>query len=294
VDNLKAHVRVLADTIGERNVWQYAALQRAAEYIEVQLAASGYQTARQTYEVARVPVSNIEAVLDGTDRRDESVVLGAHYDTVGGCPGANDNGTGVAALLELARRFARQPQPHTLRFVAFVNEEPPFFQTPQMGSYVYAKAAQSRGDRILAMLSLETMGYYSDERGSQEYPEPLGAMYPDVGNFIGFVANPESEALLSRARRAFERRRTSLPVQALAGPADMPGVAWSDQWSFWQAGYPAMMVTDTAPFRYPWYHTPHDTPDKVDFTRLAQVVDGLEAVVCALAAPHELSTDSNG
>jgi Zn-dependent M28 family amino/carboxypeptidase len=280
---LEAHVEYLAATIGERNLWQYPALQRSAEYIEQQFATSGYRTSRQTFDVSRVPVSNIEAVLEGTDRRGEIVVLGGHYDTVAGCPGANDNATGVAAVLELARRFAGRPQSRTLHFVAFVNEEPPFFQTPQMGSYAYAGAARARGDRIVAMLSLETMGYYSDDKGSQTYPAPLAAMYPDVGNFIGFVADMTSEPLLHAARQAFEAA-SAFPVQALAGPAELPGVGWSDHWAFWQHGYPALMVTDTAPFRYPWYHSPQDTPEKIDFARFSQVVDGLEAVATALAA----------
>jgi Zn-dependent M28 family amino/carboxypeptidase len=210
-------------------------------------------------------------------------VLGAHYDTVGGSPGANDNGTGVAALLELARRFAGRPQARTIRFVAFVNEEPPFFQTPQMGSLVYADAARARGDRIVGMLSLETMGYYSDEPGSQQYPVPeMAGMYPDVGNFIGFVSNLESSTLLSAARRAFAER-TSFPLQTAAMPGELPGAGWSDHWSFWHAGYPALMVTDTAPWRYPWYHSAGDTPDKIDFEKLADVVNGLEQVTIALA-----------
>ena len=279
---LARHIEILATTIGERNVWTYAALNRAAEYIEQELGASGFRPSRQTYDVSRVPVSNIEAVLPGHTNAQEIVVLGAHYDTVGACPGANDNGTGVAAMLEIARRFAGTPQSRTIKFVAFVNEEPPFFQTPQMGSYVYAKAAQARGDRIVAMLALETMGYYSTAQGSQQYPAPIAAMYPDVGDFIGFVSNVESEPLLLAARAAFQAA-TSFPVQALAGPTGLPGVGWSDHWSFWEAGYPALMVTDTAPFRYPWYHTAHDTPDKIDYGRFAAVVDGIEAVATALA-----------
>ena len=272
---------MLAGTIGERNLWKYPALQRAAEYIEQQFAASGYGTTRQTYEVSRAPVSNIEAVLPGTTDPASIIVLGAHYDTVGGCPGANDNATGVAALLELAERFASRPQARTIRFVAFVNEEPPFFQTPQMGSYVYARQCRERGDNIVAMMSLETMGYYSEANGSQQYPAPLAAMYPDVGNFIGFVADVASSNLLDATRTAFEAA-TDFPVQALSGPAELPGVGWSDQWSFWQHGYPALMVTDTAPFRYPWYHTADDTPDKLDYARLGAVVDGLEGVAAAL------------
>jgi Zn-dependent M28 family amino/carboxypeptidase len=281
-DALRQHVETLAGTIGERNLWKYPALQRAAEYIEEQFAASGYRPTRQTYEVSRLPVSNVEAVLTGTTDPESIVVLGAHYDTVGGCPGANDNATGIAALLELAQRFATQRQPRTIRFVAFVNEEPPFFQTPQMGSYVYAKAARSHGDSITAMLSLETMGYYSDKKGSQQYPAPIAALYPDVGNFIGLVSDLRSEPLLMKTRAAFQEA-TDFPVEALAGPADLPGVSWSDQWSFWEHGYPALMVTDTAPFRYPWYHTAHDTPDKIDYEHFAAVVDGLEAVASALA-----------
>ena len=281
---LREHVHELAIAIGERNVWRYAALMRAAEYIEAELRALGYSPSRQTYEVSRLPLSNIEAVLGGSSRGEDAIVIGAHYDTVGECPGANDNGTGVAAMLDLARRFAGRQQPRTVRFVAFVNEEPPFFQTAQMGSLVYATAARGRGDRIRGMLSLETMGCYSDAPGSQQYPvEEMRARYPDVGNFIGFVSNEESRELLDAATRAFQSR-AKVPVQAAAMPAGLSGAGWSDHWSFWQAGYPAMMVTDTAPWRYPWYHTPNDTPDKIDFERFADVVDGLEQVLAAIAA----------
>jgi Zn-dependent M28 family amino/carboxypeptidase len=282
---LRAHVQMLAGTIGERNLWSYGALEQAAQYISTQLTAAGYTPRRQTFELAKLPLSNVEAVLEGTTRGAEIVVVGAHFDTVAGCPGAHDNATGVAAVLELARRFSGRRQPRTIHFVAFVNEEPPFFQTEHMGSAVYANAARSRGDRVVGMLSLETMGYYSEEQGSQRYPAPIATVYPDVGNFIGFVANVTSARLLWRARRAF-KRRTSFPLQAAAVPAAIPGVGWSDHWAFWQAGYPAMMVTDTAPFRYPWYHTADDTPEKIDYERLAQVVDGLEAVIEFIAIPN--------
>jgi Zn-dependent M28 family amino/carboxypeptidase len=280
---LRKHVHTLASDIGERNVWRYAALRRTADYIEAELRGYGYSTSRQTYEVSRLPVDNIEATLPGSSPAAGVVVVGAHYDTVGECPGANDNGTGVAALLELARRFAGSPTHRTTRFVAFVNEEPPFFQTSQMGSVVYANAARARGDRIMGMLSLETMGYYSDEHGSQEYPvETMRGLYPDVGNFIGLVSNEESRELLEAVAHAF-RSRSRVPLQAAAMPAGLPGAGWSDHWSFWQAGYPGLMVTDTAPWRYPWYHTAQDTPDKIDFEKLADVVDGLEAALGAIA-----------
>ena len=279
---LRAHVEMIAGTIGERHVWRYPALLSAAEYIESELRATGHEPVRQSFEVSRVPVWNVEAAVPGRDAG-QSIVIGAHYDSVAGCPGANDNGTGVAALLELSRRFAARQHARTIRFVAFVNEEPPFFKTSRMGSVVYANAAKARGERIAAMLSLETMGYYSDERGSQKYPAPVGRFYPDVGNFIGFVSNLASAPMLLKARRAF-KSRTSFPVRAAAVPGGIPGIGWSDHWSFWQAGYRAMMVTDTAPFRYPWYHTPADTPDRISSHKLALVVDGLEHVVSVLAS----------
>ena len=289
MQELERHVTALAVDIGERNVWRFRELQRTVEYIEAELRQNGYSPARQTYDLARLPVSNIEVTLPHSARAghpaaDEVIVVGAHYDTVTGCPGANDNGTGVAALLELARRFRKRELGRILRFVAFVNEEPPFFQTSQMGSAVYANAARARGDRIVGMLSLETMGYYSSEKGSQQYPaEEMRNLYPDVGDFIGLVGNLESRELLERAGRAF-KKHALLPVQAAALPAGLPGTGWSDHWSFWQAGYPALMVTDTAPWRYPWYHTPEDTLDKIDFEKFGDVVDGLEKVLEALAS----------
>jgi Zn-dependent M28 family amino/carboxypeptidase len=272
---------MLAGTIGERNLWHREALDRAADYIAAQLVESGYAPEAHPFDVSGTRVNNLDAVLRGTSRRDEIVVVGAHYDSVSGCPGANDNATGVAAVLELAHRLARTPGSRTIRFAAFVNEEPPFFQTANMGSVVYANAAKARGDRIVGMLSLETMGYYSEEKGSQQYPAAVAMLYPDVGNFIALVANVGSARLLMDARRAF-KSRTPFPVQSAAVPAAIPGVGWSDHWAFWQAGYAAMMVTDTAPFRYPWYHTANDTPDRIDYEKLAQVVDGLEAVIESL------------
>jgi hypothetical protein len=279
---LGAHVEMLAGTIGERHMWRPTALYEAADYIRQTFAASGYTPHAQGYDLHGIRVENLEAVLLGSTQSGQVLVVGAHYDSVPGCPGANDNGTGVAAVLELARRFAGQPRPRSIRFVAFVNEEPPWFLTPSMGSAVYATAARRRGDRIVGMLSLETIGYYSDEPDSQQYPPPLHLLYPTTGNFIGFVSNVRSAGLLRKAARAF-KARTAFPIRSAAAPAAIPGVAWSDHWSFWQAGYPAVMVTDTAPYRYPWYHTPEDTPEKIKVERFAQVVDGLEHVVHVLA-----------
>jgi len=224
------------------------------------------------------------AELPGTTRRDEIVVIGAHYDTVPGCPGANDNGTGVVSLLSLAKAFAGDPQERTIRFVAFVNEEPPYFHTEQMGSMVYARRCRSRRDDIVAMLALETIGYFSDEPGSQEVPPGLTGAFPDTGNFLAFVGDRRSRFLADSAVTAFEFA-SGIPALGGGFPAEVPGVAWSDHWSFWQHDYPGVMVTDTAPYRYPHYHEPTDTVDKIDFEKLTRAVRGIESVIRVWANP---------
>jgi Zn-dependent M28 family amino/carboxypeptidase len=281
-DRLRAHVEVLADRIGERNLWHYPALQAAAAYIEDSWRDLGYRLERQEYDASGKAVRNIAVELHGTVEADEIVVIGAHYDSVPGSPAANDNGSGVAALLELARLLSGAALPRSVRFVAFVNEEAPFYDTPQMGSRVYAARARARGDDIKAMLSLETIGCYSDEPGSQKYPFPFSHFYPNRGNFIGFVGNLGSRRLVRAAIEAF-RAHTAFPSEGVAAPGWITGIAWSDHWSFWREGYPAIMITDTAPFRYVHYHAATDTPDKIDYPRTARVVHGLARVVAELA-----------
>jgi Zn-dependent M28 family amino/carboxypeptidase len=282
-DRLAVHVGMLAGTIGERNLLRYPALLAAAGYIEETLAGQGYRPTDEPFESGGRPVRNIVAERPGRSVPEEIVLVGAHYDTVPGSPGANDNGSGVAALLELARLLEERDLPRTLRFVAFVNEEAPFFGTDEMGSLVHARGASARGERIRAMLSLETIGWYSDRPGTQHYPFPLKLFYPDRANFIGFVGNLGSRALVHRALGAF-RRHARFPSEGAAVPDSIEGVGWSDHWAFWQAGYDAIMVTDTAFFRYAHYHSADDTPDKVDYGRTARVVAGLAEVVADLAA----------
>jgi hypothetical protein len=278
---LAADVKTLAGDIGERNLRRSAQLNATAEFIEESLSRAGFAPRRESYELRGQTCHNIEVEIRGT--RPEILLVGAHYDSVLGCPGANDNGSGVAALLALARRFAGKPTGKTLRFVAFVNEELPFFQTAEMGSFVYAKRCQEKADPITAMISLETIGYFSDEPGSQKYPAPgFGLLYPSKGNFIGFASDTRSRALLRATVAAF-RKTEKLPCEGASLPAAIPGIGWSDQWSFWQCGYPAVMVTDTAPFRYPHYHEPTDTPDKLDYDRFALVVSGMEKTIAELA-----------
>ncbi len=281
-DRLERHVTVLAGEIGERNIWHHDALEAAATYIEEALQAFGYTVATQEYVVKGKTVRNLEVEIRGSRWPDEIILIGAHYDSVHGSPGANDNATGVAALLEIARLLAEKPPARTLRFVAFVNEEPPFFYSEEMGSRVYARRAYQRGDNIVAMISLETIGYYDDAEGSQHYPLPLYSLfYPDAGNYIAFIGNLASRDLIWQSLSSF-RRHTAFPSEGIAAPGWLPGIYWSDHWSFWQEGYAALMVTDTAPFRYPYYHTAFDTPDKIDYSRLARVVAGLARVTTDL------------
>lgn len=278
---LVSDVQTLAGEIGERNFEHYAELTAARDFIEGSFSAAGLRSRRDTYEIRGREFANIETEIPGA--RSDIVLVGAHYDSVLGAPGANDNGSGVAALLALARRCAGKKSLRALRFVAFVNEEPPYFQTSQMGSLVYAARCKARGNEISAMLSLETIGYYSNAPRSQTYPFPgLGLLYPTAGNFIGFVGNVPSRSLVREAIATF-RGVARFPCEGAALPAAVPGVGWSDQWAFWQHGYQGIMITDTALFRDPHYHSASDTPDKLDYDSMARVVAGLEKVIDRLA-----------
>ena len=284
---LQSYVETLATDIGPRNVeFRYAQLTAAAEFIERTFVEFGYAVERQAFEVGGKECVNLIAEVTGKQSAAEIVVVGGHYDSIDLCPGANDNASGVAATLALARRFASAgltPE-RTVRFVAFVNEEPPNFQTETMGSLVYARRCRERDENIVAMWSLETMGYYSEAPKSQQYPNPFRLFYPSTGNFIAFVGNVSSRHLVRDVVGRF-RRQVEFPSEGAAIPSSIPGAGWSDHWSFWQVGYPALMVTDTAPFRYEHYHESSDTADRVQYDNLARVVEGLEKVLRELASP---------
>lgn len=279
---LRRHVGQLAGVIGERNLFRPSQLAAAADYIGSVLKKAGLSVQRQQYDVSGTPAENVEAEIKGAARPDEILLIGAHYDSVQGSPGANDNATGVAATLALAQAFATTRLSSTVRFVLFANEEPPFFQSAHMGSRVYARRSRERGEQIRLMLSLETIGYYTDAPNSQRYPFPLSFFYPSTGNFIAFVGNMAHASSVKRLLASF-RRHAQFPSEGGALWESIPGVAWSDHWSFWQEGYAAVMITDTAPNRYPQYHSAGDRPDQVDFPRMARVVKGLEDVVHELA-----------
>jgi len=260
--HLRLHVAALADR--ERNT----DLETAARYIE---RAFGPGATSQSFESGGRSVRNIEKGAG-------VIVVGAHYDSVPGSPGADDNASGVAVLIELARMNL------PARFVAFANEEMPFFLTDEMGSHAFAARARRSGERIAAMLSLEMLGFYRDAPGSQRYPPPLGLFYPDRGDFIAFVGDLGARRVLRRAVELF-RAHAKFPSEGVAAPSFIPGVTWSDHWSFRREGYPAIMVTDTAFYRNPHYHLPSDTLEKLDYARMARVTLGLAALIEELA--HE-------
>jgi Zn-dependent M28 family amino/carboxypeptidase len=279
---LQHDVRVLASDIGERNTARYGNLDRAATFIDDALESAGVPVCRETYTVRGRACHNVVAELAGIGDSHEIVLIGAHYDSVRGGPGANDNASGVAALLALARALATNRLSRTLRFVAFVNEEPPYIRTKKMGSLVYARACRNRGDHIVAMLSLETLGCFPAYDPPLEDPWPAKLLRPLQGKFLALVANMKSRHLAYSVARTF-RGGSDLPVRAIALPGFLPGVRSSDHWSFWQCGYPAIMATDTAPFRYPYYHMRYDTPDKLSYRALAEVVIGLHRAIIRLA-----------
>lgn len=284
--DLGAALEVLSTRIGERHLGKPEQLERTAVWLEssLGLANLGYVVTRHPFEADGKAVRNVVAELPGRERRDEILVVGAHYDTVPGSPGANDNGTGVAALLSLARAYAGDAQGRTIRFAAFTNEEEPYFQTEAMGSLVYAKACRARQEKIVAMICLETIGYFSEAEGSQKIPPGLTGELPEKGNFLAFVGNEASRYLVDAAKSAFQSA-ADIPTFGGVFPEEVPGVGWSDHWSFWQAGFPAVMITDTALYRYPHYHLPTDTPDKIDLAKLEETVRGIKAIVDALANP---------
>jgi peptidase M28-like protein len=279
---LKNTVETLSEKIGERNLANYGKLEQTRSYITRRLERAGYQVELDEFKVEDKSVYNLVASKAGDA---EILVVGAHYDTAFLTPGANDNGSGVAVLLELAERLKDVPLERTVRFVFFVNEEPPYFFTDSMGSEVYASRCAEAKDQIIGMLSLETMGYYSEEPGSQNFPPGIEG-YPDTGNFLAFVSEPNSRKFLKQCLASFQ----GLPVESLVAPATTEGVSWSDHASFWKHGYAGVMVTDTAPFRYPHYHRKSDTADKLDYQSLGRAVDGLEMVIRAVAIERPGST----
>lgn len=288
---LRRDLGELADGIGERNLFVPKALEQAAVWIETKWKEQGLAPVSYPYQTTLddpdyrnytkgMTFRNLEVDVAGP-KDAPLVIVGAHYDTVS-CAGADDNGSGVVALLELTRQLKGANLKKRLRCVAFTNEEPPFFDTADMGSLKYAQMAKARGDKIELMVSLETIAYYTQEPGSQRYPFGLGHFYPDRGNFIGVVGNIESRPLVERAG-GYLKSACDVPVECASLPGRLPGVFWSDHESFWAIGVPAVMITDTAHFRNPHYHRATDKPGTLDFPALSRLTAGIVSMVRELS-----------
>ncbi len=278
---LQAHVRALAETFTPRDYLHPANLNRAAAYIGGELARAGGRVGEQPFDAGGRTYRNVIAAFgpEGGER----IVIGAHYDAAGPYPAADDNASGVAGLMELGGLLGRSPPPVRVDLVAYSLEEPPFFRTAHMGSAVHAHSLRLERVPVRAMISLEMIGYFSDAPGSQRFPIGLlRAFYPSRGNYVIVVGRMGDGRLVRRIRRAMAFA-SPLDVRSIRAPRWVPGVDFSDHASYWNAGYPAVMVTDTAFYRNPHYHTARDTPATLDYARMADVVQGVYAAVLRLA-----------
>ena len=284
-DRLSEHVRVLSMEIGERHPGKIEQLVQAADYIEGQFTDFTYVPKSEI--INDKGYRNIVVDLYGRQDRNKILLVGAHYDTTWLTAGADDNASGVAALLEIARAFRGRDLPITIRFVAFANEEFPYYGTPDMGSLYHAQRARDQNEEIVGMFSLEMLGYYSDQRRSQYYPKIIRSFYPRQGNFIAFVSNIVSRPLLVDAISTF-REQTSFPTQGLAAPQWLVrGIRRSDHASFWKNGFQAVMITDTANYRNYGYHNVGDTHNSLDYDRMTIVVEGIMQMLESLARQYQ-------
>jgi Zn-dependent M28 family amino/carboxypeptidase len=284
--NLTRHVDRLAGLIGPRHLGNLAAFKAAATYVETELANAGYDVERQTYMIGSQEVGNIVAEQPGGQRKDEIVIVGAHYDTVSTTPGADDNASAVAVLIETARLVRELNLARTIRFVGFACEEPPYFLTGHMGSQVYARHCRTRDERICGMLCLEMVGYYSTDPGSQQIPpgipKRLHWALPKRGDFLAAVGNLSSKRLAWSFRRGF-KDAVRFPLLSICLPESISEIQLSDNSSFWDQGYPALMLTDTSFLRNPHYHQSSDLPETLDYQRMAQVAVGVAGGVQRIA-----------
>jgi hypothetical protein len=279
---LRRHVQTLAGEIGERNHQaKPAALARAEAYVKEELEAAGHKVSVQEYPAGPgFTGRNYEAVIPALKPGAPVLVLGAHYDSADGTPGADDNASGVAVLLELARVL--KPGPLELRLVAYGNEEPPYFWTPAMGSVHHAKLLKSEGRKVVGMVSLEMLGHYDDVPGSQKYPKVIAWLYPNTADFLGVVGTFGPSADFLKRFASGLKPPAGLKVLSSRLPRIIPEIGYSDNWSYWKEGLPAVMVTDTSFLRYPHYHTAQDTPDRLNYERMADAAAGIEAAVLSI------------
>ncbi|TGD80552.1 M28 family peptidase [Hymenobacter wooponensis] len=278
---LRHHLVALTTTPEARNYLHEASLNQAADYIGTELSAAGARRTEQAYTVQGSTYRNVVGSFG--PEQGPRLIIGAHYDVCGKQPGADDNGTGVAALLELARLLGQQPNlPYHIELVAYTLEEPPFFRTKYMGSYVHAQQLHQDKVPVKGMIALEMLGYFDDRKGSQDYPiSPLQFVYGSRGNYVT-VAQKFGNGRFGRQFARLYKQRASLPVKRFKAPAWLPGIDFSDHLNYWQFGYSAVLLTDTAFYRNKHYHEPTDTINRLDMRRLGLSVDALLAVVLTM------------
>ncbi|MFH1823882.1 MAG: M20/M25/M40 family metallo-hydrolase [Candidatus Firestonebacteria bacterium] len=277
---LKNHVKKLSNDIGDRNIFLYDKYEEAVKYLTLQFKSFGYDVQFQTFTASERKTKNIMVNKIGSEKPEEIFVVGAHFDTCFN-PGADDNASGIAGLLELARLIKKEDIKSTIRFVAFSNEEPPFFHTGNMGSKVYAKELKTKKENVKAALIIESIGYYSEGKNSQKYPPFFGLFYPNKGNFIAVIGNFSSGWLVKKVKTSF-KNNSNFPIESVSTFDFIPGIDFSDNWSFWKEGFSAVMITDTANFRNPNYHTNKDTFNTLDYYNIAEIVSGFYTVLCEI------------
>lgn len=280
-ERLQTHVKMLAETFSPRDYTHTENLDRTAEYIKQELAQTPGAISEQPYKANGKSYCNVLALFGPATA--ERIVIGAHYDVCQPYPGADDNASGVAGLIELAHLLGNTELPLQVELVAYTLEEPPFFRSEAMGSAVHANALKKQNIQVRAMFSLEMIGYFSDEPDSQQFPNPiLKLFYPSRGNFIAVVGNFGQMGLVRKVKRAM-RSTALLPVHSINAPGWLPGIDFSDHLNYWRVGYPAVMITDTSFYRNQNYHTAQDTAEKLDYNRMAKVVESIYAAILALA-----------
>ncbi len=279
VQNLRATVKTLCVDLAPRSYHPPSNLARVADWIAGRLRETGLVVMEQDYRTSEGTYRNVIALRQGTDRQRGVTVIGAHYDTCGPFPGADDNASGVAVLLELVRTLPKPPPRSSQFFVAFGTEEDPFFGSQDMGSAHFARKLSDDGTRVELMIALDLVGFFSDEPGSQSFPYGfLQLYYPGRGNFIAVVGDLGAGRWIRRVKRGMLAAK-ALPVYSFRGPSLIPGIDWSDHFSFRQLGLPGVLVTDTAFLRNAHYHQPTDTPGTLDYSRMAAVVQALHGVL---------------
>ncbi|MET1078228.1 MAG: M28 family peptidase [Pseudomonas sp.] len=273
---LQAHVQRLSVDFHPRRYDQAENLRRTADYIAEAFGAAGAQPFRQPVSVGERAYENIVARFGPSSG--PLMVIGAHYDSHGRTPGADDNASGVAGLLELARLLGEHPPSRPIELVAYTLEEPPYFMTEHMGSAWHARSLVDSQQNVQLMISLETIGYFSDAPASQRFPVPgMNLLYPDTGNFIGLVGKFSDWGDMRRAKAAMTGA-SDLPVHSINAPRWVEGIDYSDHLSYWDQGFSALMITDTAFNRNRDYHGREDTYEKLDYPRMAKVVQGVYAI----------------